>query len=559
MFEEEVKKVLHKEVKGAQIEIPPDAKLGDYAFPCFQLAKEHKKSPAAIAKDLAAKLKPTKTVEKITATGPYVNFFLNKTAVAEKVLLQIHYEQETFGSNQTGKGKTVVVEYSSPNIGKPLAIWHLRSTMIGNALYKLHAFSGYKTVRVNFLGDWGTQFGQLIYAHETWGDRDKLKKDATAYLVDLYVKFHKEVEKDPELQDKAKAWFKKLEENDTEAIKLWSIFKDETLGQFKKMYALLGVDFDSYNGEEFYRSHVDMAIKMAQDKKVAVESEGALVVPLPGDEPPLMLKKSDGTTTYHARDLSQGIHFLKVYKPAKVLNVVDVRQSLHFKQIYYALEQITDKKVFEHVKFGLLKFKDVGTAGTRKGGLIYMEDVLHKAIELAGKIIKEKSPDLKNKQKVAEAIGVGAVVFGDLINDRIKDVLFDWDKVLDFDGDTAPYLQYAHARACSIIKKAKENKLKVDKKVAFTALQEPVEQELVMQLMKFPSVVLDAANSTKPHLVAQYIMQVGRKFNEFYHKCPVVQEEDAKKQQARLLLVDCTRQVLATALDLLGIQTPKEL
>jgi len=557
MFEKEILKILQKEVKDAKIEIPPDSKLGDYAFPCFQLAKKKKKNPAEIAKDIASKLKPTKNVDKITSTGPYVNFFLNKTAVAEKVLLQVHYEKEKFGSSTSGKGKTVVVEYSSPNIGKPLAIWHLRSTMIGNSLYRLHKFSGYKTIGVNFLGDWGTQFGQLIYAHETWGDRAKLKKDATKYLVDIYVKFHKEKEKTPELQDKAKEWFKKLEENNTEAIKLWSIFKDETLKQFKKMYSLLGVEFDDYNGESFYRSHVDMAIKMA--KKAAVESEGALVIEMPGDSPPMMLRKSDGTTTYAARDLSQGIHYLKVYNPAKVLNVVDVRQSLHFDQLYHALEKVTGKKIFEHVKFGLLKFKDVGTMGTRKGELIYMEDVLNKAIKLAGKIIEQKNPKLKSKKKIAEIIGVGAVVFGDLANDRIKDFIFDWDKVLDFEGDTAPYLQYTHARACSIVKKAKESKLKVDKKADFSLLGQPAEGALVMMLMKFPSVVLEATQNLRPHIVAQYSLQLGRAFNEFYHKSPVVQEENKKVAQARLLLVDCARQVLENSLGLLGITAPKEM
>ncbi len=559
-FQDDLQKLLAKELKvDIPLEVPPDPALGDFALPCFPLAKAMKKAPPLIAKELAASLKKPAFVDRIVATGPYVNFFLKKTLLAEKTLLDVEYQKDKFGATAEGKGKTVAVEFSSPNIGKPFHFGHLRSTVVGNSLSKLYASQGYKVVRINYVGDWGTNFGALIYAYLTWGDKKKLEDCPLKHLVELYVKFRKAAQDNPKLDEEARSWFKKLEDGDTEARKLWGKFKAVSLDEFKRIYDVLGVEFDSYDGEEFAQNKIEPAIGLCEKKKLAKIDDGALVVPLHGFEIPLMLRKTDGATTYASRDLASLLHRLDAFKPSKLVYVVGREQCLHFQQLFALVELLGKKGDYAHVDFGLYLSPEGGKMATRKGATVYMEDVLNDTIALAKKTINDKNPKLKNKDEVARQVAVGALLFGDLMNDRNKDVVFDINRFLDFEGDTGPYLQYTYARASSIVRKAKAEKLAVSTKVKFDALNHASEVRVVTLLSEFAQNVQAALRQHKPHVVAQYLIQLGRAFNEFYHACPVLQETDKDKQLARLLLIDCARSVLRNGLSLLGIDAPEEM
>jgi arginyl-tRNA synthetase len=563
MFEKELLALLKKEVgEEIPLEAPSVPEFGDFAFPCFSLAKKQKKNPVQIASELAKKLgkKKPEFVAKIEARGPYVNFFINSSMLGSKVLAEIFSRKEKYSAENWGKGKAVVVDYSHPNIGKPFHFGHLRSTVIGQSICLLHKFFGYKPVRVNHLGDWGTQFGALIYAHLNWGDRKKLEKEPIKYLLDLYVRFNREVEKKPELQEQAKQWFKKLEGGDAEALKLWSKFKRLSLDEFRKIYKLMGVEFDSYNGESFYQDKVDDAIELIQKKKLAKIDQGALIVPMPEGMPPCILRKSDEASTYASRDLAAIRYRIETYKPEKILYVVGAEQTLYFQQVFNVAEKMSwNSAKLAHIPFGLYLASGGKKMATRKGEIIKLDEVLKQTIAKAKKAIEDKNPQLKNKDKVAEQVAIGAVIFGDLMNDRIKDVVFDWDKILDFEGDTGPYLQYTHARACSILRKAKEQKLKLDAKVNFTKLGGNAEQRVIRLLAEFGNRASEALVHYKPHIVCQYLLELARAFSEFYHASPVLQEEDEQTKKARLLLVDCTRQVLKNGLSLLGIEAPEEM
>ncbi|MBI4141010.1 arginine--tRNA ligase, partial [Candidatus Woesearchaeota archaeon] len=546
MFKNEIIKLLKKDVIGEIVlEQPPDNAMGDWAFPCFQLSKQQKKSPNIVAQELAKKIKPESFLSKIEARGPYVNFFVNKTLLAQQTLKQIYTEQDNYGRSDVGDGKTVIVEFSSPNIAKPFHIGHLRSTVIGNSVYKMLAFSGYNAVRLNHLGDWGTQFGQLIVAWLKWKDEKKFKKDSIMHLLDLYVRFHDEAKTHPELEDEARQWFKKLEDGDSEAQKLWAKFKHVSLDEFKRIYALLGVEFDSWNGESFYNDKMDAAISKVEKKHLAIMDEGALVVKLDKyGMPALMLKKSDEATTYHTRDLAAALYRIETYKPEKVLYVVGSPQKLHFQQLFKLLELISSNpEKFVHIEFGQYRLPE-GKIQTRTGNVIFMEDVMNKTIELAEKTINEKNPKLKNKKEVAHMVGIGAVIFNDLANDRIRDIVFDWDKMLDFEGDTAPYLQYTYARAHSVLRKAAEKNLAPAADAEFETLHTDVEKRLIVLLAQFKDRIKEALANYKPHIIAQYLLLLGRTFNEFYHANPVIQAEKKNVQEARLLLVKCTAQVV---------------
>jgi arginyl-tRNA synthetase len=560
-FQEELQAFVKKELAAdIALEVPPDPALGDFALPCFSLAKKLKKAPPLIAKELAARLKKPAFVERIEATGPYVNFFLKKTVLAEKSLLDIAYQKEKYGTSTAGKGRTIAMDYSHPNIGKPFHFGHLRSTVIGNAIARMLVSQGYKVVRLNYLGDWGTQFGALIAAYLKWGDKKKLDRHPIEHLLDLYVKFHAEAKQDPKLEDEARAWFKKLEERDTEATKLWAKFRQSSLQEFQRIYDLLGVSFDSFDGEAHIAQHVDDAIGLCEKKRLTAIDQGALVVRLKGFEAPAILRKSDGASTYLSRDLAALIERMQSFTPAQILYVVDHGQCLHFQQLF-ALAQLLGhpKEKLFHIDFGLYLSPEGGKMATRKGKVIFMEDVLSETIALAKKTINEKNPKLRNKDAVARIVAVGAIFFGDLMNDRNKDMVFDVQRFLDFEGDTGPYLQYTYARASSILRKAKANKLTVTTKVKFDALNEPAVQRLIMLLAGYPRLVADALRQYRPHILAQHLLLIGRAFNEFYHACPVIQETDKGKQQARLLLVDCARTVLRNGLGLLGIIAAEEM
>ncbi|MFH1455855.1 MAG: arginine--tRNA ligase [archaeon] len=560
-FKKEVIKILQPhldKVDETLIEIPPDPNLGDYAYPCFILAKQYKNNPTEISKQLQKKIKPTKAIAKIQATGPYLNFFINKSILTKQTITNILKQKHKYGSNIKGKNKTLVIDFSAPNIAKPFSIGHLRSTVIGNSLIQIHKFSGYKTVGINYLGDWGTQFGKLIYAFNQWGDRKKLKKDPIKHLLKLYVKFHHDAELNPDLEDKGKEWFSKLEKGNKKARNLWKEFTDLSLIEFNKIYDLMDIKFDSYAGESFYENKMPAMIKLIKNKGITEESEGALIVPLEDKKmPPCLILKSDGSTIYATRDLTAAKHRYDKYKFDKMLYVTDFRQQLHFNQFFAVLDKMSYKwsKKCEHIGFGLVKMPGGVVLSTRKGNVVFMEEVLGKSIKLVKKIIQEKNPKLKDKDKVAEMVGIGAIIFWDLSNDWTHDLTFDWDNILNFEGETAPYVQYAHARAAAILRKAG----KLDYKVKYEKLTHEKEIALVRLLSDFPLQVEDALDKHKPSVIARYTLDLAHVFNDFYSCCPCLNEKDKDIQKARLLLVMITKQTLANGLSLLGIKAPDQM
>lgn len=546
-----VKKVLKKDI---ELEVPPSSDMGDFALPCFSLAKEFKKSPVEISRELLRKFADIKGIEKVESRGPYINFFVDKNAFMRQVLSDIHEEKDEYGSANIGKGKTVVIEYSSPNIAKPFGIAHIRSTMIGNSLYKIHKKLGYKAIRVNHLGDWGTQFGKLIVAYKKWGDKKKLAHDPLSHLLDIYIKFHEEAEINPKLEDEARAWFKKLEDEDKEAVELWDLFKVVSLAEFKRYYEKLTVEFDFYQGESYYADKIKDTIKEVQSKIKTKMDQGALIVDLKEYEmPPLLLLKSDGASTYHTRDLAAALFRLKKFKPEKLLYVVGSPQTLHFRQLFKTLAMMkNDPEKLVHIPFGNMTFEGE-MMSTREGNFILLEEVLDKAIELALKKINEKNPDLKYKKEIAEEVGIGAVIFSDLMNDRVRDSDFTWEKALDFEGESAPYLQYTHARICSVLRKSKQ---KVNDKIKIDVLEN--EKGLIRQLNTFPETIVQAHQNYKPHVIARYLLDLAQLFNSYYQNYQIL-NQTKEITSARLLVADSVRQVLKNGLDLLGIAAPEEM
>lgn len=538
------------------LETPPAPEMGDFAFPCFKLAKEMRSAPAKIAADLAGTLPESRLFDRIEARGPYINFFCNRKMLASLTLEAVFAERDTYGNTGAGKDKTVVIDFSAPNIAKPFGVGHLRSTVIGHALYNIHQALGYRCVGINHLGDWGTQFGKLIVAYLKWGDDSCLEADPITYLYELYVRFHREAEANDALEEEARAWFKKLEDGDEQARTLWQRFRDLSLTEFKRIYNILGVRFDSYQGESFYNELLDDTVRQVEEKGLTEVSEGALIVSLEDNGmPPCLLRKQDGATLYATRDLCAAIYRQQMYGFDKMLYVVGADQSLHFQQVFTVLQKMGydwAERCF-HVPFGLIRFKE-GKMSTRQGTLIFLEDVLNRATELALEIIQEKNPGLENKYEVARQVGIGAVIFGDLSNDRVKNIEFDWDKVLDFSGETAPYIQYSHARICSILRKAQDWPAPYD--AALLTADE--EQAVVRTLARFSDAITRAAETYKPSVLARYIVDLAADFNRFYHQCPVLHAE-ADIRNARLALIDAVRQVLLNGMTLLGIAAPQEM
>lgn len=538
------------------VEIPPDPKMGDYAFPCFSLSKMLKKPPAKIASELADCLHPVSPIKEIKATGPYLNFFLDKIICAEVVLRKIMHEGAAYGCDTIGKEKTVVIDYSSPNIAKHLAVHHLRSALIGNALYNIYGNLEYKCIGINHLGDWGTQFGQLIVAYKNWGEKD-LEQYTITDLNKLYVTFHREAEKDNHLEDEAREWFKKLEAGDSEAMELWERFKDISLKEFQRVYDMLGIHFDAFVGESFYNTMVEDTVSGIKEKGLACISEQALIVELEAyNMPPCLLKKKDGTTLYATRDIAAAEYRKSVYNFDKMIYVVGSEQKLHFCQIFKVLELMGYDWASQcvHVDFGLMKFKE-GKMSTRKGRVILLEDLLVEAVDRIKKIIEEKNPLLKDKEMVARDVGIGAVIFADLSTKRNKDVLFDWDTVLNFEGETGPYVQYTHARLCSILRKYGKD---VTEDIDYTLLNEDDAIHLIKNLWQYPFVVLKAAQFYEPSLVSNYLIDICAGVNKFYNAHRVLSEDEGLTK-ARILLVDAARQVIRNGLKILGMQAPVEM
>ncbi|WP_462133235.1 arginine--tRNA ligase [Peptostreptococcus stomatis] len=541
----------------ALIEVPPNKEMGDYAFPCFKLAKIFRKAPNAIAEDLAGKIQPTDDINKIVNLGGYVNFFVNKESLAKKVINQVLTEKENYGKSEFGKGKTVVVEFSSPNIAKPFHIGHVRTTVIGNALSKIYQSQGYHVEKLNHLGDYGTQFGKLIVAYKLWGDKQAVEKDPIKELLKLYIRFHDEAEAKPEMEDEAREWFTKLENGDQEAKDLWQWFRDESLKEFSRVYDLLDIDFDSYVGESFYSDKMPAVIEELKEKNLLVESDGAMIVDLEDSKlPPALIQKRDGSTLYLTRDLASAFYRKKIYNFDKSIYVVGAQQELHFKQCFEIIKRMGYDwyKDMVHVQFGMVSLEE-GTMSTRKGRIVFLEDVLNQAIDRTRQIIEEKNPDAENIDEVAKAVGVGAVVFQELSNSRIKDYTFSWDRTLSFEGETGPYVQYTHARCCAVLRKAGQP---VSADINYEALSDQDAADVLSVLETFNKSIMTAMKKNEPHIVTRFVLDLAQAFNKFYHNSPILVEDDDLRA-ARLALVEATRQTIENALKILGMKAPQKM
>jgi len=540
---------------------PPDEALGDYAFPCFAAAKQLGRKPHLLADELASRLGPSERIREVKAAGPYLNFFVRRQAFIQWVLKKAHAERDRFGHAALGEGRTVVVEFSSPNIAKHLAVHHVRSTMIGNALAKIFRALGYRVVSINFLGDWGTQFGGLIAAYKRWGDEQVFQGDAVSNLNELYVRFNLECEAHPELRDEGRAWFRRLEQGDPEAVALWRRFREVSLAAFEEVYRRLGVRFDVVSGESRYETLMPETIRRLEEKGLAQMSEGALIVDLSARKmPPVLLRKSDGATLYDTRDIAAAEDRWNRYHFDRMIYVVGGDQRLHFRQIFEVLRMMghawADRCI--HVDFGIIRLRsDTGAAkmSTRRGEAIMLKEVLDEAVQRVRRVIEEKNPSLPDKEAVAEAVGIGAVVFNDLKRQRIKDVDFDWDEILNFEGETGPYVQYAHVRLCSILKKYGRP---ASDTVDYSRLGEPEEFGLAKALAAFGPAIRRAAEAYEPSVISQYLLDLCGRFSTYYHKHRVVGDDPALSA-ARVLLVDALRQTIANGLALLGIQAPEEM
>jgi arginyl-tRNA synthetase len=536
------------------IEKPKNATFGDYAFPCFQLAKLRKQAPPLIAKQISEEI-TSPYIEKAEAASGYVNVFLNKKIVTEEVLGNVLTQQQNYGSSTSGENKVVTIDLSSPNIAKPFSMGHLRSTVIGNSLAMIFQKSGYETVKINHLGDWGTQFGKLITAYKKWGNAEKVKQEPIKELLSLYIQFHEEAEHQPELEDAGRAWFKKLEDGDQEALSLWSWFREESLKEFSKIYKLLGVEFDSFDGEAFYNDKMDTVVELLENQGLLVESDHALVVSLDEENlPPCLIKKSDGATLYATRDLAAALYRKNHYHFDQSVYVVGNEQSLHFKQ----LKSVLGKMGYEwanhlhHVPFGMM-LKDGKKMSTRKGKVILLEKVLTESISLAQKNIEEKNPSLGNKEEVAKMVGVGAVVFHDLKNFRLNDIEFSLEDMLRFEGETGPYIQYTNARACSILRKGNWTGFEGGQ----LDFEGNAHWEIISLLRDFSEVISNALKKFDPSQIAKYAIELSRAFNQFYAEVRIL--DDHPEKQARLALVYAVTIVLQESLRLLGIEAPSEM
>ena len=541
----------------ALIEVPPNKEMGDFAFPCFKLAKVFRKAPNMIAADLAENIEANGAISKVMPLGGYVNFFVNKSQLAKTVINDVLTKKEKYGHSDLGQEKAVVIDFSSPNIAKPFHIGHIRTTVIGNALYKIYDSQGYNVVRVNHLGDYGTQFGKLIVAFKLWGSKEAVEANPIPELLKLYVKFHEEAEQKPEMEDEARAWFTKLENGDEEAKALWQWFRDESLKEFARVYDLLDIEFDSYAGESFYSDKMDSVIETLKDKKLLVQSQGTNVVDLEEyNMPPALITKNDGSTLYMTRDLAAAIYRKNTYDFDKCIYVVGSQQSLHFQQLFKVLELMGYEwsKDLIHVPFGMVALEE-GTMSTRKGRVVFLEDVLKQAVEKTKEIVLSKNPNAKNVEQIAKQVGVGAVVFQELSNSRIKDYTFSWSRTLSFEGETGPYVQYTHARCCAVLRKANEE---VSTDINYELLSDGDAAEVLKVIGSFNKSIVSAMRRNEPHIVTRFVLDLAQAFNKFYHDNPIL-VEDEELRKARLALVAATRQTLENGLNILGMHAPERM
>lgn len=537
----------------SSISLPPNSEMGDYALPCFKFSKVLRKSPVMIAEGLKSSYKTDDVIKEVSAVNGYLNFKVNKVGLASAVLNEILDGKEKFGASEEGKGKTVCIDYSSVNIAKPFHIGHLSTTVIGGALYKLFKFLGYNVVGINHLGDYGTQFGKLICAYKHWGDKDEVEKGGIRAINELYVRFNSEA--DEKMEKEAREYFRLIESGDKEANEIFEWFKALTLKYVQGIYEKLGVTFDSYAGERFFIDKMQPVIDELRAKNLLKESEGAQIVDLEAyGMPPCLILRSDGASLYATRDLAAAYYRKNTYDFDKCLYVVAYQQNLHFKQLFKVLELMGNEwaKDLVHVAYGMVSLED-GAMSTRKGKVVWLEDVINKCVEKACAIVEEKNPGLENKREIAEKVGVGAVIFGALYNNKIKDIVFSYDKVLSFDGETSVYVQYTCARANSVLSKAEEE-------ISVPEGYEPAAQEfeVIKQLASFPAILKEAADKYEPCYIARFAVDLAQKFNKFYIDCKILSAEgDAKN--FRLALTKAVLQALKNALTILGIGIPEKM
>lgn len=560
---EEVVSGLTKDELEAMIEVPADSRLGDYAFPCFRLAKTMRKAPAIIAKEIAEELAQKGGFAKVENVNAYVNLFLDRPSFQKDVLSQVLNERGKYGSSDMGQNQKVIVEFSSPNIAKPFHIGHIRSTVIGNSINKIYSFLGYDVERINHLGDYGTQFGKMIVAYRRWGNREEVEAAPIQALLGYYVKFHEETEKDPSLEDEARATFTKLENGAEEEFALWQWFRDESLKEFTKVYKMLGIEFDSYAGESFYSDKMGRVIDELRDKHLLEESDGAHIVDLSAfDLSPALIMKKDGSTLYITRDIAAAIYRKEHYNFHKNIYVVASQQNLHFQQWMQIVELMGYDWARDciHVPFGLVSLED-GTMSTRHGRVVFLEEVLNKAIDRTKEIILEKNVNTDNVEATAKQVGIGAVIFNELSNGRIKDYVFSWDKVLNFDGETGPYVQYTHARAASVLRNAGEGFQPAAgglDQVDWNFLSSDSAYELVKSIYSFPAAVREAGLKYEPSIITRLVVDVAQGFNRFYHNEHIL-VDDPKEKAAKLLLTYAAKQTIQNGLSLLGMEAPERM
>ncbi len=539
----------------SMLALPPNTEMGDFALPCFRLAKTLRKPPVRIAEEIRDSYPADDAlVKEVTAVNGYVNFKIDRAFWAQETLGEVLKKRERYGASSEGAGKVVCIDYSSVNIAKPFHIGHLSTTVLGSALYKLHKFLGYEPVGINHLGDYGTQFGKLISAYKRWGSREEIEKGGLRALNALYVRFHEEAEKDPALEDEARAFFKKIEDKDAESVALFEWFKELTLKDVGKIYDLLDVHFDSWAGESFYNDKMQPVVDELREKGLLKESDGAQIVDLEAyGMPPCIILRSDGASLYATRDIAAAIYRKDTYDFYKCLYVVAYQQNLHFKQFFKVLELMGKEwaKDLIHVAYGMVSLEE-GSMSTRKGRVVYLEDVIARCIEKARAIIAEKNPSLENKDEIAKTVGVGAVIFGALYNSKIKDITFSYDKVLNFEGETSCYVQYTCARANSVLMKGGSARGYAAQEVL------PQEFEVIKQLSDFPAVLHEALEKYEPSYIARYAVDLAQKYNKFYFDCKILGAAEGEKN-FRLALTEATLITLKNALSLLGIGVPEKM
>ena len=544
------------------IEIPSNSDMGDYAFPCFKLAKVLRKAPPVIAQEIAQSLEKVDFIEKVENINAYINFFLNKGVYVKEVLAAVLDAKESYGIEVEKNKGNIVIDYSSPNIAKPFHVGHLRSTVIGNSLYQIYSALGYNCVGINHLGDWGTQFGKLIVAYKKYSSQQRVEEEGISELLRIYVLFHDEAKEHPEMDQEARDYFTKMEHGDEEALALWSWFKEVSLKEFERVYKMLGVKFDSYNGEAFYNDKMAAIISELEEKGLIEVDEGAKLVRLDEENmAPCLITKKDGSSLYATRDITAAEYRKKTYDFEKCIYVTAVQQNLHFAQWFKVIEKMGYDwaKDLVHVSFGMVSMEGGEKLSTRNGNVIFLEDILKEAVEKTKKIIEEKNPNLENKEEVASQVGIGAVIFDDMYNNIIKDIQFSWDRVLDFQGETGPYVQYTHARACSLLKRAG---LDLNNLPQFNIDEEIISNDVVLAVAKelagFKDVIELAANNYEPSYIARYAVDLAQAFNKFYNECPIL-VEDEKVKASRLAIVAATKYTLKNALALLGIMAPEQM